>query len=276
MSAQNQTLANEKAPGPGRPFGWLRRQLNALYFGEGRAARRFQYGLLGFDILVVAFFIASSFGEKLGWLVILDYVLAALMLAELVARLLAMRRPVRHVFGFATIFDLLVIGSLCAPAFVSNFAFLRVARMLRLLRSYQVLQRMRSHSLWFRKHEDLIQSALNLFIFVFVVAAVVFVVEGRRNPSINNYFDALYFTVTTLTTTGFGDITMTDTAGRILAVLIMVCGVTLFLRLVQVIFRPPKVHVVCPRCGLSRHEPDAVHCKHCGEIINIPTQGEWT
>ncbi|MFO1059921.1 MAG: ion channel [Dongiaceae bacterium] len=98
----------------------------------------------------------------------------------------------------------------------------------------------------------------SLAIFVFVVTAVVFVVEHGRNPTINNYFDTLYFTVTTLTTTGFGDITMTDTPGRILAVVIMVCGVSLFLRLIQTIFRPPKVSFPCPDCGLRRHEPDAV------------------
>ena len=29
----------------------------------------------------------------------------------------------------------------------------------------------------------------------------------------------------------------------------------------------------CPECGLSRHDPDAVHCKHCGAVVNIPTEG---
>ncbi|MGE3248086.1 MAG: potassium channel family protein, partial [Beijerinckiaceae bacterium] len=76
-----------------------------------------------------------------------------------------------------------------------------------------------------------------------------------------------------LTTTGFGDITMTDTSGRMLAVIIMILGVALFLRLIQTIFRPQKVAYPCPDCGLKRHEPDAVHCKHCGHILNIPTEG---
>ncbi|HMB77854.1 MAG TPA: potassium channel family protein, partial [Kiloniellaceae bacterium] len=99
--------------------------------------------------------------------------------------------------------------------------------------------------------------------------------EQDRNPDINHYLDALYFTVTTLTTTGFGDITMTDTFGRVLAVIIMVVGVSLFLRLIQTIFRPPKVLYPCPDCGLKRHDPDAVHCKHCGHVLNISTEGEW-
>ncbi len=83
----------------------------------------------------------------------------------------------------------------------------------------------------------------------------------------------MYFTVTTLTTTGFGDITLHGTHGRLLAVLIMIIGVSLFLRLAQTAFRPQKVHYDCPECGLSRHDADAVHCKHCGETLKIPTEG---
>ena len=55
----------------------------------------------------------------------------------------------------------------------------------------------------------------------------------------------------------------------------MVFGVVLFLRLVQTIFRPQKVDQVCDQCGLRRHDPDAVHCKHCGLVINIETEGDW-
>ena len=50
-------------------------------------------------------------------------------------------------------------------------------------------------------------------------------------------------------------------------------GVALFLRLVQTVFRPNKVRYTCPDCGLTLHEPDAVHCKHCGETLRIKTGG---
>lgn len=254
----------------------LRRFLFDLYFGDTPNARAFQIGLLAFDIATLVYFVVSSFWSEIDRFYALDLGLAAVLAAELILRLISVSHAPQRVLQPATISDLIVIISLVAPTFGQNLAFLRVVRMLRLLRSYHLLRRLRLHSVWFRRHEDLIQSALNLIIFIFVVSAVVFVVEGHRNPNISNYFDALYFTVTTLTTTGFGDITMTDTPGRVLAVLIMVFGVTLFLRLIQIIFRPPKAHFACPRCGLSRHDPDAVHCKHCGEVVNIPTEGEWT
>ena len=75
-----------------------------------------------------------------------------------------------------------------------------------------------------------------------------------RNPDIVGYVDALYFTVATLTTTGFGDIVLTGTTGRLLAVVIMVAGVALFLRLAQTVLRPGKLRHKCPECGLNRHD----------------------
>ena len=78
---------------------------------------------------------------------------------------------------------------------------------------------------------------------------------------------------TALTTTGFGDITLAGTSGRMISVAIMIFGVTLFLRLAQALFRPNKVRFPCPTCGLQRHDPDAVHCKACGTVLNIPDEG---
>ena len=79
--------------------------------------------------------------------------------------------------------------------------------------------------------------------------------------------------MTALTTTGFGDITLTGTVGRMLSVGVMIVGVGLFLRLLQVLFRPTKVRHECPVCGLLLHDIDAVHCKHCGTTLHIETEG---
>ena len=62
---------------------------------------------------------------------------------------------------------------------------------------------------------------------------------------------------------------------RLTSLVVMICGVTLFLRVVLVLFRPHKVRQPCPTCGLQRHEPDAVHCKACGTTLNIPDEGTY-
>ncbi len=168
---------------------------------------------------------------------------------------------------------MLIIVSLFMPATMGNFAFLRIVRSVRVLRSYVVLRQLRQYSRFVRRHEEVLFSALNLIGFIFIVTAFVFVMQHEVNPSIDNYVDALYFTITTLTTTGFGDITLVGSSGRLLAIGIMIVGVALFIRLAQTIFRPSKVRYECPGCGLTRHELDAVHCKHCGRELHIRTEG---
>ena len=57
------------------------------------------------------------------------------------------------------------------------------------------------------------------------------------------------------------------------SVAVMIVGITLFLQLATALFRPRKVKYTCQTCGLNRHDPDAVHCKHCGETLKIETEG---
>jgi voltage-gated potassium channel len=170
--------------------------------------------------------------------------------------------------------DLIVIVTLILPTLFDSLLFLRVLRALRVLRSYRVLADLRKESSFFKRHEDVIQSIVNLMVFVFVMTALVYVFQVNDNPKITNYVDALYFTMSALTTTGFGDITLEGTSGRLLSIIILLVGVGLFLRLVQTIFRPPHVTYECPDCGLKRHDTDAVHCKHCGRTLHITTEGE--
>ncbi|MEQ8651441.1 MAG: potassium channel family protein [Kiloniellales bacterium] len=253
----------------------LRQRLQTLYHGNAPASRSFRYGLIAFDVFTIGFFIVSSVGPEAQWVLVVDVILGFLLLLEFIARAIVLKGSLRFFLSFGALVDLIVIASLMAPLIFENLAFLRVVRMLRLLRSYHLLHELRQEWAFFRRNEEVIQSSINLTIFIFTVTAVVYVLEVDDNANINNYFDALYFTVSTLTTTGFGDITLTDTLGRALAVVIMVFGVGLFLRLVQTIFRPPKVAYRCPDCGLNRHDPDAIHCKHCGASIKIPTEGDW-
>jgi len=248
--------------------------LKELYVGKSRRAATFRYCLLAFDVVTIIFFILASFVEVPLWFLVIDLIIAAVLILDVAARFWIADRKLRFIIQPITIADIIVIATLLAPALVENFAFLRVMRALRLLRSYHVMRDLRLRYGFCRKNEDIIESVVNLIVFVFVVTALVFVFQVRTNPAIQNYVDALYFTVTTLTTTGFGDITLQGESGRLLAIIIMVLGVALFLRLVQTIFRPEKVRYRCPDCGLNRHDLDAIHCKHCGRVINIETEGD--
>lgn len=251
----------------------MKAALRSLYQGGSPRARVIRWLLLILDLAVVGFFVVTTFLPHDRWIILTDYVLGGLLLLDYGVRWWLSPDRIGHLLRPLALVDLAVILSLFAPAFTENLGFLRVLRTLRLLRTYHVLRELRGASGFFAAHEDVIFSGLNLIVFVFVISAVVYVLQAHSNPAIQDYVDALYFTVTTLTTTGFGDITLTGPAGRVLAVLIMIVGVSLFLRLIQTIFRPSKVRYECPDCGLNRHDPDAVHCKHCGRLLHIPNPG---
>jgi voltage-gated potassium channel len=247
--------------------------LNDLYHGPRRRSRWFRWSLLAFDSITILYFIVASFFHHIDDLHVVEEAIGVVYLVEFLARLYISRQRLRAVFNPVGLADLIVIASLLAPSLAENFSFLRVIRALRLLRSYHMIRNLRQQSRFVRVHEDVIFSVVNLLVFIFVITAVVYVTQVGSNPHIHDYFDALYFTVATLTTTGFGDITLVGTSGHILAVLIMIFGISLFLRLIQTIFRPGKVRYECPSCGLSRHDADAVHCKHCGRVLHITTEG---
>ena len=73
---------------------------------------------------------------------------------------------------------------------------------------------------------------------------------------------------------GAGFLRILRTLRRFISVVIMIFGVTLFYRLARAILQPYKVRFPCPKCGLQRHETDAVHCKACGTTLNIPNDDE--
>ncbi|UFN51331.1 potassium channel family protein [Roseomonas sp. OT10] len=222
----------------------------------------------------MAFIATTSFLPRNAVVQVADVLLGLVLLAEFAARLAAGTRPWRDLLRPLNLADLVAVACFLIPLAGEGAAFLRALRLLRMLRSYQLVRRLRGDVPVFRRHEEAIVASADLLVFIFVMTGLVYETQHRTNPAIGNYADALYFTVTALTTTGFGDITLPGTGGRMLTVAIMFCGVTLFLRLAQTMFRPSKVRFPCPRCGLQRHEPDAVHCKACGEVLRIPDDGE--
>jgi voltage-gated potassium channel len=254
-------------------FHSLQSLLRHYYEGQSREAIRFCYALLFFDLATLVFIAGTSFVKRGDFLEWVDVVLGLVILADFSARLIISRNRTRDLLHPATWADMIAIVSFLAPVVGEAGGFLRILRTLRLLHAYQIIDGLRADSPLFRRHEEVILSVIHLTVFLFVMSAIVYETQHWSNPEITNYIDALYFTVTALTTTGFGDITLPGTSGRLISVIIMIFGVTLFLRLARVLLQPHKVRFPCPTCNLQRHDVDAVHCKACGTQLSIPDEG---
>ncbi len=61
-----------------------------------------------------------------------------------------------------------------------------------------------------------------------VMMFIIFISEQKTNSSINTLFDAFWYTIVTITTVGYGDITPASFWGRISAIALLLVGVAIF------------------------------------------------
>lgn len=249
----------------------IRTRLRGLYLGTTKKAIRFQMVMALIDIAIIFFFILGPYlGEGRSYLIV-DYTIAFIIACELVARIFIATDFKRWLLRPMTWVDIIVLGTLLFPQQLSNFAFLRAFRIWSLGQSkaFTMMVARARCSQW----EDTIKAVINFVTFLFLVTGFVYATFFYHDTGINGFVDALYFTVATITTTGFGDITLPGMLGKLTSIMTMIFGISLFVRLAQTIIRPHKVLFPCPQCGLQRHDYDAVHCKACGHILNIPDEG---
>ena len=252
-------------------FGALRARLRGLYFGGTRKAVQFRYAILIIDLAIIAFFIAAPLLRDSHVFLAVDYAIAVVVAVELAARALAGRNLRRWLKQPLVWVDFVVLATLLVPFWALNFGFLRILRLMTVVHSdffWRTIGRKYDDTRW----EELIRTSATMVTFIFVMTGFVYSIYARSHPGIEGYVDALYFTIATLTTTGFGDITLPGPWGRVISIVTMLAGITFFVRLAQTLIRPAKVNHTCPSCGLGRHDPDAVHCKACGEALNIPNE----
>jgi voltage-gated potassium channel len=269
MNSEPRRRFSPTLPEPSSP---LRSTLRELYYGSSTRALWFQISVIIIDLAIIAFFVATPLLQDRSYFLWVDYTVAVILALDITARIMAsqdirpwMRQPTVWV-------DLFILLTLLFPATLSNLGFLRILRLWSLSRSgvlWRPLER-RGYGEW----REAVHAVMNLITFLFVVTGFVYTFYFRSNGGVEAYVDALYFTVASVTTTGYGDITLPGMAGKLTSIVVMIIGISLFVKLAQALFRPSKVYFRCPECALLRHDPDAVHCKACGHKLKIPDDGD--
>lgn len=249
----------------------LRSRLRDLYYGHTDAALRFQGVLLLLDLVIVGFFIVSQFIRDQSWFWFADVGIAAFLVLDMIAKWYALGTFRRWLLYPSTWADIVVLATLVVPA-ISNLGFLRVLRLWTLVhreRFWNVLGGGR----WDDTHiEDVTQAVTTLVTFVFIAAGLTQALFLHQHAELNHFIDAIYFVVSSLTTTGYGDITLHSAWGRLFSVGLMVTGISLFISIAQKVVTAPKKIVRC-QCGLDRHDVDAKHCKSCGATLGPRLRG---
>lgn len=242
----------------------LRSHLRELYYGHTEGAIRFQAILFILDIAIVGFFIFSQFITDPAWFWVVDVFIAVFLAVDMLARLFALGTLKRWLLYPSTWADLVVLATFIVPVF-GNLGFLRILRLWTLVhreRFWNVLGGGRFDD---THVEDVTQAVFTLITFIFITAGIAQALFRGEHPELNNFFDAMYFVVTSLTTTGYGDITLDSPLGRLFSIGLMIAGISLFISIAQKVVSQPKKIVRCEGCGLDRHDVDAMHCKVCGQ-----------
>lgn len=244
----------------------LRSKLRDLYFGTDAAALRFQGVLLALDVLVIGFFIADSFIHEKWWFLWVDYAIATFLAFDIAAKLYALGSVRRWLRYPTTWVDLLVLATMLVPA-IANLGFLRILRLWSLAhreRTWNVLGGGRWDDTYV---EDLTKAIVNLVVFIFLASGFAYAFFAGAHPKLATFIDAMYFAITSLTTTGYGDITIDSQFGRVFKIVLMLSGITLFFGVAQKAFAPHMKRVRCANCSADRHERDAHFCRVCGEAL---------
>ena len=205
-------------------------------------------------------------------LTLLDSLILAIFMLEYALRLWCAPRKWSFVFSLYSILDLLAIVPFL-------FGFIDI-RFLRLFRWFRVLRLVRflNQQTWLglvRTDDGIVLARIvfTLFSITFIYSGLLYQVEHPINPEqFANFIDAFYFSVVTMTTVGFGDVTPVSSVGRGLTVLMILTGVALIPWQIgelikRVIKTVDQIRLTCLNCGLSLHDHDALFCKRCGSAL---------
>lgn len=165
--------------------------------------------------------------EQSRLLSIADIVIACLFLTDFVGGLI--RSDNRATFFRQRWYELFA----CIPLtneMVQSLRGLRIVRIVPLIRIIRVIRATsrikRISSLAIHgPREQLLQIALTSTTLVFAAAIAFFTCEKGVNPNVKTLFDALWWAVVTVTSTGYGDIFPVTVEGRIIAMTLMVIGI---------------------------------------------------
>jgi voltage-gated potassium channel len=199
----------------------------------------------------------------------IDNAIYVIFTIEYALRLWSAENKIKYIFSFYSIIDLLAV----LPFFLGVVDI----RFIRLLRGFQILRLIRfiDKQVLFGhvSSEDglsFVRILFTLFAIVFVYSGLIYQVEHPVNPeAYSTFLDAFYFSVVTMTTVGFGDLTPISELGRLLTVLMIFTGIALIPWQIgdlikRVVKTANQVEIVCPGCGLAFHDADAGFCKRCG------------
>ncbi|MFH1747039.1 MAG: ion transporter [Planctomycetota bacterium] len=231
------------------------------------------------SVLAVLLESVPSIRDRYEWpLRAVEWLFTILFTIEYILRILSVGRPTRYIISFFGIVDLLAIVPTYLSLVLPGAQTLLVIRALRLLRIFRVLKlvrflneaRMLSRALRESRHKITVFLG-TVLILVLIIGTLMHLIEGEHNEGFNSIPGAVYWSIVTLTTVGYGDIAPHTIPGKALASIVMIMGYSIIAVPTGIVTvalarssQKPVSTQACPQCAAEGHDADAKHCKYCG------------
>lgn len=213
----------------------FREKCNEVIFGtQTKAGKRFDLILLWLilsSILVVFLDSIQDLHERHYVLfVTLEWAFTLIFTVEYVLRIWSSPKPLRYIFSFWGMVDLLSIIPTYLSIVLSGYQYLLVVRSFRLLRVFRILKMIR-----FTNEASILFGALQaslhkISIFFFTVITIVillgtlmYVIEGEES-GFTSIPTSIYWAIVTITTVGYGDLVPLTVMGKLLSSFAMILG----------------------------------------------------
>ncbi len=276
MSAHKPTDQRALAP-------WRQHMHEVIFEADTPAGKAFDVVLLIVIVLSVVIVMLDSVQainrQYRRPLQIAEWTITILFTVEYVARLICIGRPLRYVFSFYGVVDLLAVIPTYLSVFISGSQSLLVIRALRLVRIFRVFKLSRYLTEARALVNALRATRARITVFLVVVLALViiigsamYMIEGTLPDSeFTSIPRSVYWAIVTMTTVGYGDIAPQTVLGQVLAAAVMILGYAIIIVPIGV-FSTEMLAVskrgvstqACPSCAADGHDLDARHCKYCG------------
>ncbi len=260
----------------------LRHALYHVIFGtESRAAKLFDVVLIyliALSVIVLMLDSIASVAERFGdWLTIAEWGFTIVFTIEYLLRIYCSPRPWAYIRSFYGLIDFISVLPTYLGLIMPGANYVLVVRLLRVLRIFRVLKLARYVMEANVLVRAMLQARRKILVFFFVVlvlstifGSIMYVVEGPEH-GFTSVPKSIYWTVVTITTVGYGDMTPKTAMGQVVATAVMLTGYSIIAvptgimtaELAREIQRD-RFNRACSNCSRAGHDQDARYCKYCG------------
>lgn len=269
-------------------FEKLRQKAYIIIYGtssvSGRLFDLILLGVIVLSVILVMLETVQGFDTKYHTeVVFLEWIITIFFTVEYILRIITTRKPLRYIFSFYGIIDLIAVLPMYLSLFVTGTSVLSIVRAFRLLRLFKILNHPQFTGQSMHLREAMIASRGKIVVFIYFVliitvfiGSIMYVVEGAES-GFTSIPTSIYWTIVTLTTVGYGDISPLTPLGQFIASFVMILGygiIAVPTGIVSAEYVSAKKSILdkikkipCSVCGTDDQHKEARYCYKCGNKL---------